>query len=125
MNKKIVLISLKVVPCVGALCCAANSMLSYFEIYLEWLGYVAIIIFMLSWYLLAKYFKFCSFYFILLYYIITCEAIKIIDCNFTLPLSNKHMFVLHTSLFGFYALLYTILHVRDTRKIRKHLEKDS
>lgn len=124
MNKKIVLISLKVVPCVGALSCAANSMLSYFGIDLAWLGYVVIIVFILSWYLLARYFQFCSFYFMLLYYVITCEAINIIDCKSQLPFSNKHMFVLHVALFGFYAILYTILHVRDTRKLKEHIKEN-
>ena len=124
MKKKIALLSLKVVPCVGALCCAANSMLSYFGIKLAWLGYVAIIVFISSWYLLARYFKFCSFYFMLLYYIITCEVVNIIDFKYHLPFSDKHMFVLHVALFGFYTLLYTYLHVRDSRKTKKHIAQD-
>lgn len=124
MEKKIILLLLKFVPCIGALCCAANSMLAYFGFNFEWLGYLMVVTFIVAWYALAKYFKFCSFFFMLLYYIITCEVINTVDYLIGIPISDKHMFVLHVALFGFYALLYTYLHVRDTRKIKQRLTEN-
>lgn len=123
-KKKVILLLLKIVPCVGAVCCASNSMLAYFGFNLEFLGYIMTAVFIIAWYALARYFRFCSFFFILLFYIISCEALNTIDYLIGIPVSDKAMFVLHVSLFGFYTLLYTYLHVRDTRKVREHLEKD-
>ena len=124
MSKKLILILLKAVPVIGALCCALNSLLAYFGFDLAWTGYIMYFVFLIAWYALAKYFKFCSFFFVLLYYIITCEVINTIDYLFGIPISDKHFFVLHVALFGFYAILYTILHVRDTRKLKEHIKEN-
>ena len=119
--KKLILLLLKAVPCIGVLACASNSMLSYFGFNLEWLGYAAILFFFVVWFMLAKFFGFCSFYYILVLYIITREALNLLDYYVGVPVSNKGFFILHISLFGFYALLYTFLHVRDTKKLKRHL----
>ena len=117
MDKKtLVLLLLKAVPCLGAICCASDSMLAYLGFNLEWLGYVMVIFFLIAWYALARYFHFCTFYFILLFYIISCEFLNTVDFLFGIPVSDKAFFVMHVALFGFYALLYTYIHVRDNKK---------
>jgi len=119
-GRKRILLMLKAVPVVGALCCAADSMLAYFGFNLEWLGYILAITLLTAWYALARYFRFCSFYFVLLGYIITCQALNTIDYLYGIPVSDKQFFILHVALFGFYALLYTYLHVRDNKADKGH-----
>ena len=114
-KKKLILILLKFVPCVGALCCALNSMFAYYGVNLEYLGYLMTISFLVAWYAMAKYFNFCTFYFILLFYIISCEILNTVDYLIGLPVSDKAFFVIHVALFGSYALLYTFIHVRDNK----------
>ena len=121
--KKIALLLLKAVPVVGALCCAANSLLSYFYIDTAWTGFVMYAVFMTGWLALAYCFKFCSFYFKLIFYILTVQAINAIDYLYGLPLTNKGMFVLHCSIIGFLIIYFTICHVRDTRKLKEHLKE--
>lgn len=122
-RRKLALLLLKAVPVVGALSCVLNSMLSYIGIYLDWLGYATISFFIIAWYLLARIFNFCTFYFILLFYVLSCEALNMADYYIGIPVSDRGMFVLHVSLFGLYALIYTFIHVRDTRKLKEHLKE--
>jgi len=121
--KKLILILLKVVPTVAALCCALNSILSYFGINLAWLGYIVILVFFIAWIALAIYFKFCSFYFMLIGYIVVCEGLNLYDCLVGLPLSDRGMFVTHCSLIGITLLICTYAHVRDTKKIKQHFKE--
>ena len=121
--KKIVLLTLKIVPVVGALCCALNAIFSYYNIDLAWTGYILYFAFLLGWFALAIYFKFCSFYFILISYILLSEVINLIDYHFDLPFSDKGIFVLHCGLIGFIIIFFTYLHVRDTKKVKQHLKK--
>lgn len=122
--KKLTLFLLKVIPVIGALCCASNALLSYFYIDAVWTGYVLYIAFLVGWLSLAYYFRFCSFYFMLIFYILISEGLNIIDYFFTLPLSDKGVFVLHCGIIGLIILFFTYFHVRDTRKLREHLEKN-
>ena len=114
--KKLVIILLRFVPVIGALCCALNSILSCFEKDLCWLGYVMHSAMMVTWITLAIYFRFCIFYFILVLYILTCEAINIIDYTHPIPIDNWERFVMYCGLFGITIVTATIAHVRDKGK---------
>lgn len=114
--KKLVLILLRFVPIIGALCCASNSILSYFGFDLVWLGYVMHGLMMATWIALAVYFQFCLFYKILVLYILACEVINTIDYVFTIPISNWSMFVIYCGLAGITVITATIAHVRDKGK---------
>ena len=121
--KKLVLLLLKAVPIVGALACALNSTLSYFGYDLAWVGYVAHIVFFLAWLALAFYFKFCSFYYMLVIYILAAQTVNITDYLFGLPLTNWDMFVFHAGLIGFMLLFFAYTHVRDTKRLKQHLKE--
>ena len=123
LMKHILLLLLKAVPIVGALCCALSSLTAYFGYELAWLGYVMRAVFMIAWIALAYYFRFCSFYFFLIYYIITCDTINIIDYLRPLPLTDWGCFVLHCAVIGLFVILFTYFHVRDTKKVKQHLEE--
>lgn len=114
--KRLVIILLRFVPIIGALCCASNSILSYFDLDLVWLGYVMHGLMMATWIALAIYFCFCIFYFILVLYILACELINTVDYVFHLPFSDWEMFVIYCGLFGVAAIAATIAHVRHQRK---------
>ena len=114
--KNLILILLRFVPIVGALCCAVNSILSCFDNDLVWLGYVMHGLMMITWIALAIYFRFCLFYFILVFYILICETINTIDYVFHIPFEDWEMFVLYCGLFGLTIITSTIAHVRHKRK---------
>lgn len=121
--KKVALLMLKATPVFGAFCCAANSLLSYFGYNLAWLGYAMRIFFILTWFALAKVFNFCSFYKMLVGYIVVIESLTLIDYHYPLPVSNLDYFVLNCSITGIFILLATFAHVRDTKKVKRHLEE--
>lgn len=121
--RKLVLLTMKLAPVIGAICCASNSLLSYYGIYLPWLGYIMAISFLIAWIALAIYFKFCSFYFMLIGYILISEGLNLYDCLVGLPLSDRGMFVTHCSLIGITILVCTFAHVRDTKKVKQHFEE--
>jgi hypothetical protein len=120
--KKLTLLLLKAVPVIGAICCASNSLLSYFGYDLAWMGYVLYIAFLLGWLALASYFRFCSFYFMLILYILLSEGLNLIEYFHPLPLSERDVFILHCGIIGFMILFFTYFHVRDTRKLKEHLK---
>ena len=119
--KKVALLLLKAVPVVGAICCTLDSTLSYFFIDLSWTGYLMDVVFLAAWVALAVFFSFCSFYFMLLGYVILAQAINAVDYLYGIPLSDKGMFVLHCGLIGFMLLFFTYSHVRDTKRFKRHL----
>ena len=121
MKNKPAILLLKFVPVVGAICCASNSTLSYYGIDATFMGYVFYCFILVTWLALAKLFHFCSFYYVMLAYLITTDIINIIDYTYGIPLSDKGYFVLQCGVFGFYLLFYTVLHVRDTRNLKKSL----
>ena len=121
--KKMALLMLKSVPVIGALLCALNSTLAYFGIDLAWTGYLMRVLFLIAWFMLARFFGFCSFYYKLIGYIILAQTINSIDYLYGIPLSDKGMFILHCGLIGFMLLLFTYCHVRDTKRLKRHLTK--
>jgi len=120
--KELIIRLLRFVPVIGAICCAANSILSYLYIETEWLGYIMCATFLVAWLAIAKYFRFCVFYILLVLYILACEIMNIIDYIWGIPLSDKGMFVLHCGLLGLTIITSTIAHVRDKRKHKDHIE---
>ena len=122
--KKLIVFLLKAVPVVGALSCALNSTLSYYGFDLAWLGYLAHAVVLLAWIALAFYFRFCSFYYMLVIYILAAQTLNIMDCLFGLPFTDWELFVFHAGLIGFMLLFFTYTHVRDTRNLKKRLDED-
>lgn len=119
--RRVVLLMLKVTPVVAALCAALNSLLSYFDIDLIFLGYVAICFILITWYILSIYFKFCTFYRLLILYTLSAEGVNTIDYVHRIPISDWGYFVLHCGIIGLFILIFTFIHVRDTRQLKKHL----
>lgn len=123
--KKLVLIVMKIVPVVGVVCCACNSLLSYFNIDLTFLGYVMQATFLIAWYVLAIYFRFCIYYRLLVAYILTAEIINTIDYVKPLPIGNWDFFVLHCGIIGLFIIIATYIHVKNTRRIKVPSFEDS
>ena len=119
--RRVVLLMMKATPVVAALCTALNSLLSYFDIDLIFLGYVAISFILVTWYILSIYFKFCTFYRLLILYTLSAEGVNTIDYVHRLPVTDWGYFVLHCGIIGLFILIFTFIHVRDTRQLKKHL----
>ena len=114
--KETLLRLLRFIPIFAALCCALDSILSYYYIDVTWFGYIIRALFVTAWLMLAIYFRFCIFYFILVAYILVCSLLNTIDYIWTIPLSDKGLFVFHCGLAGITFITATIAHVRDKGK---------
>ena len=114
--KRFVLILLRFVPIIAALCCATNSISSCFGHSMEWLGYVMHGAMLLTWIALAILFRFCFYYFMLVIYVLLNELINTIDAIKPLPISNWNIFVLHCGLIGMTIIIATIVHVYHQRR---------
>ena len=119
LTRDLMLLLIKAVPMVGVICCACNSILSYFYIETEWLGYVMCITFLIAWIVLAIYFRFCIFYFMLVFYIIACEFLNILDYFDKLDISDRGLFVLHCGLLGITIISATYAHVKHSKRTKK------
>ena len=115
-KKKALLALLRFVPVVGTLCCAIDSLLSYYYIDTVWLGFIMRLTFLFAWIALAIYFRFCAFYIILVIYIVVCTTLNTIDYIWGIPISSRGLFVLHIGLIGVTSITATIAHVRDKGK---------
>lgn len=118
---KIELYTLKVIPMVISAIYLLNTILSYYYIdlpILSWIGGLSL----LPWlflYLSSFVFRFCIYHRMFLYYIVACNILSYIDYTWTLPISDRGLFLLNTIIAGIF--LFVILYLK--LKVCKHSRK--
>lgn len=85
---KIALLLIKLIPMIVAFCYGANSLLAFFGIDLEVIGYVVLILFVILLYILSYVFRFCSYHRMFIHYIVIVDVTNIIDYYIVIPLEN-------------------------------------
>ena len=115
---KIELLSLKVLPMLIALCYALNSLLSYFDIDLVFIGYVAhvSILPLIFLYTSSYVFRFCEYHRMFLHYIVVNELINTYDYYIGIPISNRDFFILHIVLIWVTLFIILYLYVKHHKK---------
>ena len=115
---KLMLVLLKYMPMVCAAGYALNSLLSYFNIDLIFIGYIVHVslIPLLYIYITSIVFKFCIYHKVFIYYIAVNELLNIVDYNWGIPVSDKGLFILNIVLICITLFILLYNHVKNTKK---------
>ena len=109
---------LKILPMVLAGLFLLNTVLSYYDIDLPVISYIASVGFIPWLFIMAASYKlhFCEYHRMFLWYILANNILCWTDMEFGLPISNWNFFVLHIIIAGFFLFLVLYFH----QKCRKH-----
>lgn len=109
---------LKIIPMVLAIMFLLNTVLSYF--YIDWptISYVSSVG-LIPWlfiYFAADVFHFCQYHKMFLWYILVNNILCWIDYKFTIPVSDRNLFLIHIIVAGIFLFLILYFH----QKCRKN-----
>ena len=112
--QKLLLLVLKYIPIVIALCYMLNTMF-----YIEPLSNIAGVS-LLTWvflYLASVVFEFCSYHRMFLWYILIDDILNIIDYYWNIPISTDNLIKVHNILAGITLFVALILYVKSNKII--------
>ena len=112
---RIELYLIKVIPMLVAFTQVLNTILSYFYIDATFTGYVIMYLLMGFLYISSYVFRFCSYHRMFLHYITINLTLNIIDYYYTIPVSDKGIFIMYLSLAGIF--LFIILYLKQKHGI--------
>lgn len=109
---------LKILPMVIAGLFLLNTVLSYFYIDLTIISYLASVgIIPWLFILMASYaLKFCEYHRVFLWYILANNILCWADYEYTLPISNRNLFLIHIIVAGVFLFMALYLHQKCRRK---------
>ena len=112
---KVVLLLIKFIPMLIALCYGANSLLAYFDKQLDILGYLVFYLFIALLYLLSYVFHFCAYHRMFIHYILSIDILNTIDYYVGLPFEDLGVFFVYavTTCIAMFITLY--LYVKQTK----------
>lgn len=115
---KIQLYLLKVIPMVMAFICLLNSTLSYFDIDLPVLSYIAgnSILTIVYFYITSYVFKFCSYHRMFMHYTTITWIINIIDLYIGIPIGDLPYLLLQLIVAGICLFIILYLYVKNHKK---------
>ena len=111
---KLLLLVLKYIPMVIALCYMLNTIL-----YIEPLSNIAGVS-LLTWiflYLASVVFEFCSYHRMFLWYILIDDVLNIVDYYWSIPISTDNLIRIHNILAGITLFIVLILYVKSNKII--------
>ena len=111
---KLLLLVLKYIPMVIALCYMLNTML-----YIEPLSNIAGVP-LLTWiflYLASVVLEFCSYHRMFLWYILIDDVLNIVDYYWSIPMSTDNLIRIHNILAGITLFIVLILYVKSNKVI--------
>ena len=116
---KLLIIVLKFIPMLTALCYMSSTIFNYFGYNIEPLSNIGGMS-LLTWlfiYLASIVFNFCAYHRMFLWYIFIDDLFNIIDYYITLPISTDSILMLHNILIGITLFTVLILYVKDNKVI--------
>ncbi len=116
---KLLIIVLKFIPMLTALCYMSSTIFDYFGYNIEPLSNVGGMS-LLTWlfiYLASIAFKFCSYHRMFLWYIFIDDTFNIVDYYITIPISTDNILMLHNILIGITLFTVLILYVKSNKVI--------
>ena len=116
---KLLIIVLKFIPMLTALCYMSSTIFNYFGYNIEPLSNFGGMS-LLTWlfiYLASIVFNFCSYHRVFLWYIFIDDIFNIIDYYITIPISTDNILMLHNILIGITLFIVLILYVKDNKVI--------
>lgn len=114
MLKKLLIISLRVIPMTLAGMAAINTIFTFIGLPTNWMHYVGgTSILTLTFLYLASYvFKFCEYHRMFLHYVVVCNTINTIDYYYGLPVGNEQFILLHLLLMFITMVIVLILFLK-------------
>lgn len=115
---KIQLYLLKVIPMVMAFICIVNSTLSYFDIDIPVLSYIASnsILTLLFFYTSSYVFKFCSYHRMFLHYITVTWLLNVIDLYVGIPIGDLPYLLLQLIVAGISLFIILYLYAKNNKR---------
>ena len=116
---KLLIIVLKFIPMLTALCYMSSTIFNYFGYNIEPLSNFGGMS-LLTWlfiYLASIVFNFCAYHRMFLWYILIDDLFNIIDYYITIPISTDSILMLHNILIGITLFTVLILYVKDNKSI--------
>ena len=117
-SHKLLLIVLKFIPMVTALCYLLNTVFACFGIYPEFLSHIAGMS-LLPWLFIliaAHVFKFCIYHRMFLYYILVSDIISVIDYYIGIPLDTYSIIAVQFAVAGMFLFLILYFYVKCNKK---------
>lgn len=121
---KITIGILKILPMTMAGLCLLNTVLSYFDIdcpsisYLSGIGFIP----WLFIYAAACQFRFCNYHKMFLWYVFANDLLCWIDYKWTLPISDRNLFIIHIIVAGTFMFLALYYHQKCKKNFTKKLK---
>ena len=122
---KLLIIVLKFIPMLTALCYMSSTIFNYFGYNIEPLSNIGGMS-LLTWlfiYLASIVFNFCSYHRVFLWYIFIDDIFNIIDYYITIPISTDNILMLHNIFIGITLFTVLILYVKDNKNIIRKSNK--
>lgn len=122
---KLLIIVLKFIPILTALCYMSSTIFNYFGYNIEPLSNIGGMS-LLTWlfiYLASIVFNFCSYHRVFLWYIFIDDIFNIIDYYIIIPISTDNILMLHNILIGITLFTVLILYVKDNKVIIRKSNK--
>ena len=116
---KLLIIVLKFIPMLTALCYMSSTIFNYFGYNIEPLSNIGGMS-LLTWifiYLASVVFKFCSYHRIFLWYILIDDLFNIIDYYWSIPISTDKILMLHNIWIGITLFIILVLYVKSNKNI--------
>ena len=116
---KLLIIVLKFIPMLTALCYMSSTIFNYFGYNIEPLSNIGGMS-LLTWifiYLASVVFKFCSYHRIFLWYILIDDLFNIIDYYWSIPISTDNILMLHNIWIGITLFIILVLYVKSNKNI--------
>lgn len=112
MMYKLELLCVKYIPILIAVIVLANAILSYFDIYIEEVNYVAGTSFLtlIPMYISSYAYKFCEYHRMFIHYILSHKSLVTVDMYIGIPISDFNMLMVYLVLAGIFALAILYLH---------------
>lgn len=126
---KLELLSVKYIPILISLVVLANAILSYFNIYIEELNYIAgtSILTLVPMYISSYVFKFCEYHRMVIHYILSHKVLVAIDTYIGIPVSDYNLLLLNLVIAGIFIMIVLYLHqkCKNDRANKEISTKDS
>ena len=117
-SHKLLLVVLKFIPMVTALCYALNVLFAYMGIELPVLSHISgmsLLTWLFIW--IATYvFRFCIYHRMFLYYILVNDLLNILDYYIGIPLSTTRLLMLHLVIICIFLFLILYAYVKCNKK---------
>lgn len=116
---KLLILVLKFIPMLTALCYMTSTIFNYFDYNIEPLSNIGGMS-LLTWvfiYLASVVFKFCSYHRMFLWYILVDDLFNIIDYYWSIPISTDNILMLHNIWIGITLFIILVLYVKSNKVI--------